>query len=288
MELLKSDFLGGADILFVIFSTILCVLFILAPLLNENTVRIVLSFLLVFFTCGYSFTAALFPRKDDLDGIERVTLSFGLSIVIVPLLGLILNYTPFGIRLIPMLIALSVFTISFSLFAWIRRMKLSPEERFSVPFEKLLKTNLGQSVLDKVLSILLIASIVIACIALVYVAVTPKTGEKFTEFYILGPNRMASSYPTDIEVGEEGKVIIGVVNHEYENVTYRIVVRFDNDTIAIIDNIKLTHGEKWELNFIFKPEKIGENIKLEFILYREGLDEPYRILHLWITVSGRK
>jgi uncharacterized membrane protein len=214
-------------------------------------------------------------------------LSFGLSITVAPLLGFVLNYTPFGIRLIPMLITLSAFTISLSLVAWFRRMKLPPEERFRVPFERLLKVNLGQSILDKALSIALIASIIVACAALVYVAVTPKSGERFTKFYILGPNGMASDYPVDLMVGEEGKVIIGIVNHECEDITYKIVVRLDNETIATIDDIRLTHEEKWEQNFTFKPEKIGENMKLEFLLYRESSNEPYRTLHLWITVRDR-
>ena len=47
------------------------------------------------FLPGYALIATLFPRKDDLDGIERIALSFGLSIAITPLLGLALNYTPF-------------------------------------------------------------------------------------------------------------------------------------------------------------------------------------------------
>jgi len=37
---------------------------------------------------------------------------------------------------------------------------------------------------------------------IVYVIVTPKQGEKFTEFYILGPEGMADDYPTDLAVGE--------------------------------------------------------------------------------------
>jgi len=45
---------------------------------------------LVLFLPGYTLIATLFPRKDDLDGIERVALSFGLSIAITPLLGLAL------------------------------------------------------------------------------------------------------------------------------------------------------------------------------------------------------
>jgi len=86
----------------------------------------------VLFLPGYALIATLFPRKDDLDGIERVALSFGLSIAITPLLGLALNYTPSGIRLSPVLIVLSVFTISLALGAYARRSMIPEEDRFSV------------------------------------------------------------------------------------------------------------------------------------------------------------
>jgi len=45
---------------------------VLIPPLNETPVRIILALLLVLFLPGYSLIAALFPRKDDLDGIERI------------------------------------------------------------------------------------------------------------------------------------------------------------------------------------------------------------------------
>ena len=88
----------------------------------------------MFFLPGYSLIAALFPRKDDLDGIERIALSFGLSIAITPLLGLALNYTPFGIRLSPVLIVLSIFTISLAIGAYVRRCRIPEEDRFMVDF----------------------------------------------------------------------------------------------------------------------------------------------------------
>ena len=87
------------------------------------------------FLPGYSLIAALFPRKGDLDAIERIALSFRLSIAITPLLGLALNYTPFGIRLLPVLIVLSVFTISLAMGAYARRNRIQEEDRFSVDFE---------------------------------------------------------------------------------------------------------------------------------------------------------
>ena len=121
------------DLTLVILFTLLCIPFVLVPPLNEiSPIRIIFGLPLVLFLPGYSLIAALFPRKDDLDGIERIALSFGLSIAITPLLGLALNYTPFGIRLSPVLIVLSVFTIALAICAYIRRGMTPEEDRFVV------------------------------------------------------------------------------------------------------------------------------------------------------------
>ena len=121
------------DLAFVILFTLLCIPFVLIPPLNEiSPIRIILGLPLVLFLPGYSLIATLFPRKDDLDAIERIALSFGLSIAITPLLGLTLNYTPFGIRLSPVLIVLSVFTISLAIGAYVRRNMIPEGDRFVV------------------------------------------------------------------------------------------------------------------------------------------------------------
>ena len=138
--------------------------------------------------------------------------------------------------------------------------------------------------LNKVATFLLSACLVVCIGATVYLAVSPKGGERFTEFYILGPSGKAEGYPTNLMLGECGTVIIGVVNHEYEKVKYRIVVKLDNETIATMENITLDHEEKLELNYTFTPQRIGERMKLEFLLYREDVEEPYRTLHLWVSV----
>jgi uncharacterized membrane protein len=103
------------DLALVVILTLLCIPFVLLPPLNETPIRIILGIPQVLFLPGYSLLATLYPRKDDLDGVERIALSFGLSIAIIPLLGLALNYTPFGIRLTPILTILSVFTISLAI-----------------------------------------------------------------------------------------------------------------------------------------------------------------------------
>jgi len=304
MEL--KHFPKDLDLALVILFTLLCIPFVLIPPLNEiSPIRIILGLPLVLFLPGYSLIATLFPRKDDLDAIERIALSFGLSIAITPLLGLALNYTPFGIRLSPILIVLSVFTISLALVAYVRRSMIPEEDRFVVDFDEFKDFLLAQvffskkkKCIDRILTVVLIISIIIAISMTVYVIITPKEGEKFTEFYVLSLNGTASDYPTNLKIGEEGEVLIGVVNHEYTNTSYQLEVRL-NGTVIGEKSIYLMHNETWESPFTFRATRAGEDQKLEFLLYKNPFEksfiknasqktlreEPYRSLHLWVDVQ---
>ncbi|MEM3616108.1 MAG: DUF1616 domain-containing protein, partial [Candidatus Methanomethylicia archaeon] len=51
------------------------------------------------------------PKEKDLTPLERLALSIGLSLALVPLVGLVLNYTPWGIRLTPIIISLTLLTL---------------------------------------------------------------------------------------------------------------------------------------------------------------------------------
>lgn len=88
-------------------------------------VRWVLGSLFVLFIPGYVTVEALFPKGRDLDGIERFALSVGLSLTLVPLIGLLLNYTAWGIRLTPIVISLTIFTVGLSLVGVGRQFRLS-------------------------------------------------------------------------------------------------------------------------------------------------------------------
>ena len=78
----------------------------LAPL------RIALGSVFVLFLPGYSLVEALYPREEDLSPLERLALSIGLSLALVPLVGLLLNYSPWGIRLDPVVASLSSLTLA--------------------------------------------------------------------------------------------------------------------------------------------------------------------------------
>lgn len=272
----KNEFPG------ILFLSVVLAVFIFLDL--SGTVRVALGLPFVLFFPGYTLIAALFPARDDLDGIERVALSFGLSIAVVPLLGLALNYTPWGIRLYPILLTLLVFMILLSVIAIYRRNKLSFEKRFliSLNLETAKWGNLSR--LDKILSVALVGAIFFAVGSLYYVATTPKVGEKFTEFYILGTGGKAEGYPRDMKTGEEKEVILGIVNHENRPVNYTVEVRMNGFVKTKLDPVKLNHEEKKEESVRFSALEPHENMKVEFLLYKDGENDPYRSLHLWVNV----
>ena len=285
-----------SDLVIVIGLVLLTDIFVLTPGINETLIRNVLGLPLVLFLPGYSLIAALFPAKSDLDGIERVALSFGLSIAVVPLIGLGLNYTPWGIRIHPILISLSTFTFIMCGLAYLRRAKLPESEAFDISFRATalsLKTEImgsSESKLDKALTVFLIFSILLSVVTLAYVVLSPKEGEHFTEFYLLGPEGKADNYPTKYILGENGTVIVGVVNHEYSHVNYTMEIKLENKSMFLPENLKhitLAHNETWEETVILTPEFEGKNMKLQFLLFNEtDKSVPYRDLHLWIDVNA--
>jgi hypothetical protein len=89
--------------------------------------RNALGVIFVLWLPGYTFIKALFPVQvpiktstETLDTIERIALSVGMSIALVPIVGLILNYTPWGIRLTPIVLSLFALTLAFATAAAIR------------------------------------------------------------------------------------------------------------------------------------------------------------------------
>ena len=73
--------------------------------------RYLFGSIFVLYLPGSSLIELLYPKPEELSQLERLALSIGLSLALVPLVGLILNYTPWGIRLDPVFAALSLLTI---------------------------------------------------------------------------------------------------------------------------------------------------------------------------------
>ncbi len=87
--------------------------------------RYALGSVLVLYVPGAVLIESLYPASE-LKPLERFALSIGLSLAIVPLIGLFLNYTPWGIRLTPVLYSLILFSLIVGLIAAIRKYKARP------------------------------------------------------------------------------------------------------------------------------------------------------------------
>jgi len=90
--------------------------------------RYILGSIFVLWLPGYTFIKALFPEKE-LDNIERVALSIGMSLALVPITGLLLNYTPWGIRLTPITLSLLALTLTFATAAIIREQQTKLKQK---------------------------------------------------------------------------------------------------------------------------------------------------------------
>ena len=322
-----------ADLVAVIILTLLTLGVVFVPVVNETPLRVVFGLPFVLFLPGYAIIAALFPeageppttneaddtdgfapsvdRDRGIDGIERVALSFGLSIAVVPLLGLVLNFTPWGIRLVPIAIAVSGTTILAAGIAAVRRWELPEEERFAVPYREWIeagRTELFEpdSRTDAVLNVVLALSVLLAVSSVAYAVAVPPQGEQFSEFYLLTEDDdgelVADGYPEEFVVGEGQPVIVGIGNNEHETTDYEVVTQLQtvetdgNETVVQereqIDSFAATleHDETHHDERLIVPDRTGEDLRVQFLLYRDEVpEEPtvenaYRDTHLWIDV----
>jgi uncharacterized protein DUF1616 len=83
--------------------------------------RFVFGGILVLFLPGYSLVGLIYSKKNDLDYLTRITLSFALSLAIATIVGLVLNFTPFGITLFAVALSLDAITIGLLLLTALRR-----------------------------------------------------------------------------------------------------------------------------------------------------------------------
>jgi len=124
----------------------------------------------------------------------------------------------------------------------------------------------------KLWSLVLIVIILIVAGITTYIATNPETGEVFTEFYILGPDGKAADYPVQLDLGQEAKVITGIVNREYRTVTYTLEVYIDSSLVYRVDDITLGNDEEWQEPVSITPEKTGLEQKIVFMLLQDGED----------------
>lgn len=255
-------------------------------------VRLIMGILFVSFLPGHSMIEAVFPCRRFIDGIGRLGLSLGLSFPIMSMFGLLNNFTPWGLNTESMIVTNTFFIIICAVIANYRSKLLNVQDRnlitlhFSKPHCYLhnAKTNL--------ISLMLIISFGFSCVALLYAFTRPKTGEQFTEFYIVSINdRKASDYPDKVKVKDELSIIVGLINKEQHEHSYKVEVwareylsNSDRSLLLGSTELNLLPGEISETRIAWNMPEVGADKKLELILKKDEYSSPAGTLWLWLDV----
>ncbi len=293
-----------------------------------NSIRVAFGFPLLFVLPGYAFVAALFPEcsaeraSDEQAGdaslggritlLERGVISLGASLALVPLVGMVLNFTEWGIRLVPVLAVLSACTVALAVVAAVRRWNLPPNDRFRVPVGEWYNDLRGwlfnaETTLDTALNVAIAASVLLAAGSVTYAVASPKQPQTYTEFYLLNETDdgtlVADGYPHNFTDGRTEEVVVGVQNHEEERTNYTVVVKLQrvasrNGSAEIIEErqlegvpVVLRDGETRRWTHDVAPTMAGQNLRLQYLLYRgdppanSRVENAYREVHLWINVT---
>lgn len=251
-----------------------------------------LGMLYILYVPGYCLAAALFPFTNDLDGMERTALSLGLSLAVVPILALVLNQLPGGLRLWPILTSeCAIILISLGVTGW-RRIGLAEvySKRSCVDWRPWVSwRNLLHS--EKNFFLWIAGTLVVMGMATAWIFLVQSPGQFTTVFYILGHEGQADNYPYQAHRGEVLQITLGLQNQERTSQVYRIVGWVEDPwnpekrkIIAEAGPFLLTSGQSLESLLTWRMPWSGNGQIVTFQLFHEPDTLPYRQLRLIVDI----
>ncbi len=306
----------------------------IASVVSESefgAVQRAVGWVFVLFAPGYAFVSLLLPQKTTgppsglpgiaasssesitVTGAERVMLSVGLSVILVPLAGFFVHYTQLRVNPTSMGVAISGLTLTMTAIAAGRRVRIPPERRFGIS-----GTGAARSVIDWVvvpdrsahtaLNIVLVVGLVVAVAGIGLAAATATTGEQYTELYLLSEGDetgelIADDYPSELTSGEQVSMHVGIENNEFQTETYTVVTQLQrvdgsgpDANVALrseLERFELTleHGESTVQRSTAEPELQEDGLRLVYLLYvgeppaQPTSENAYRSVHVWVDVG---
>nr|WP_305794629.1 DUF1616 domain-containing protein [Halomarina rubra] len=269
-----------------------------------NTLRIVLTLPLVVFVPGYALAAAAFPRAPSgerrgslldrvrerpsgIDTTERLALGLGLSLTLLPIVGVLVAFQPGPMTAEPAVVALSGVAALFTVVAAIRRWRLSAQERYGLPlgyWNAVTGRSTEGSRTDVLLSVGLGVSVVLALLAGGFAITSPQDAQRYTTFsvghldetgnYVFGSGGELSE---PIERGSAVESAFYVQNNEQQTVEYTVVIQVQkvDDEGNVVQTSGVTRyrqtlepGEEWINPHRTTISYEGENVRLAYLLYK--------------------
>ncbi|MDG5819719.1 DUF1616 domain-containing protein [Natronococcus sp. A-GB7] len=263
------------------------------PVIRETPARVPFGLAFLLLVPGYVVVAALFPGRDDVDGVDRLSLSVVSSAIVVPAVGLALNATPWGIRLEPMLVGVSLLTVAVTGLATRRRLAVRPDERFRIPHREWRRRGVAavrpNGARDLALTLSLTIAVAVAVGAVGFAVADhhgygPAIGEDddAAAISLLDSNGELLTDGAELEPGTTESIAIGVDNHADEERTYTVVALEQELENGTVDGERELHrfgvevgqGETAALEHDLEPTVSGDG-RLVWLLYTGDVpDEP--------------
>ncbi|MXR52978.1 DUF1616 domain-containing protein [Halovenus sp. WSH3] len=279
------------------------------------------------FAPGYALVCGLFPRErgqetitevfeptvgedaGQITVIERLLLGVGMSLCLVPLLGLGLVFVGVGVQSAGMLGATGLTTVVLTVIAGVRRRQVLPWERFDPLPADLSRDSVrwsGELDLRTGLSVLLAIGFVVAGAGIGVAVLETDRGEQFTEFGLVTEDPetgelTADDYPDELTPTQSERIQVTVTNNEGRPVEYTVVTLVESldsngnrQQAERVDSFRVSveNGETVREQRSLDPEMSGTNLRLTYLLYvgsppdeqTPATETAYRSVHLWVDV----
>jgi len=253
---------GHRDLDLVAIATAVCAVgSLIVPL---GSVRVVFAVPLTLVLPGYAIAMAVIaPRR--IGWVELVPLTAGISLAALALSGIVLNYTPGGLRGIPWVVLLAAIVLGCRRVA-ARRRGRAPARQSSLQIPRAAPA-----------TVLLLAGCLAMSAAAFVLAQRTVSADRalgYTELW---------TTPT----GEsDRRPKVGVTSQQQHTTTYRLEVRREDRPLPIVRAFTLTPGESHTVGLGIRPPR--STTRYEATLFKRGRpDQVYRRVFGWLPANPR-
>lgn len=282
--------------------------------------RAVVGLPLLVFLPGYALLTVLFPSRrfqtrygaldafsSGIDGVERVALSLGVSLALLPVIGLALwTLSPHGFGVRVLVGVLSAEIGIGMIYGAYRRIQLPRSQRYRLPVDRWLSRLWNDGVtgglFGATMNVVLALSVVAAVVALGYGVLVPHESETYTGVSILSDDDGELTFVNN-STATDGELTLSIENHEGRTITYTIVVvveriGHDGQRMVVRSSEELQRlettveaGETRRVNHTVSPPTEEANLRLRYLVYKDGApaiptaDNAYRTAYFWLTDS---
>jgi uncharacterized membrane protein len=277
----------------------------------DSVLRPILGIFFLLVTPGYVALAAIFPGRDGPDTIERIALTFGLSISIFAIVGLTIYYAFSGVTLESIEFALAGLVIVTAFIAWERRTNLPEDERYVINVE-INASIKGMPFIDRLLVVGIVVTAAFSLVMLYFILSPTNTTLYNSEIGLLGPTGQTAGYPWNLTLGQATNLNVSVHSKEVADTAYSLVILLQPENLAgpgithwdsgdpFNGLKKIDSGLAMAFNFTLAPDQYMNSTfdfsvnqsgtyKLRFMLFYEGQDvngiPPYEG-YIWVNVKG--